>query len=81
MNDDGLLYDDIDKNTSTKSKSVIVIKLDFLENLMLNYLHIKKELKAEDRINEISFISENVGINKDDVTNDIDFYKESLNVR
>ena len=78
LNDDGLLYDDIDKNTSTKSKSVIVIKLDFLENLMLNYLHIKKELKAEDRINEISFISENVGINKDDVTNDIDFYKESL---
>lgn len=78
LNDDGLLYDDIDKNTSTKSKSVIVIKLDFLENLMLNYLHIKKEFKAEDRINEISFISENVGINKDDVTNDIDFYKESL---
>lgn len=79
LNDDDLLYDDIDKNSSTKNKSVIVIKLNFLENLMLNYLHIEKiELNTEDCIDEISFISENVGIDKDDVTNDLDFYKESL---
>lgn len=79
LNADGLLYDDIDKNTSTKNKSVIVIKLNFLENLMLNYLKIDKEaLKKEDNIDEITFIYENVGLEKGNVANDLDFYKETL---
>lgn len=79
LNDDGLLYDEIDKNTSTKSKAIIAIKLNFLEDLMLNYLKIDKETsKNEDNIDEISFISENVGIEKDNVANDLNFYKESL---
>lgn len=81
LNEDGLLYDEIDRNTSTKNKSVIVIKMKLLEKLMLDYLHISEsdiEINPAEGDDEISFISENVGLDKNDVTNDINFYKESL---
>lgn len=42
-NEKGLLFDEIDKALSTKDKQVITEKLDLLEKLMLEFLHISKE--------------------------------------
>ena len=44
-NEKGLLFDEIDKDLSTKDKTVIVAKLDMLEKLMVEYLHISLEEK------------------------------------
>jgi Protein of unknown function DUF262. len=44
-NEKGLLFDEIDKDLSTKDKTVIVAKLDMLEKLMTEYLHISMEEK------------------------------------
>lgn len=81
LNVDGLLYDEIDINTSTKNKTVIVRKMNLLEKLMLNYLKIEeseKEKRLEINKDEILFVSENVEIEKDNIERDLDFYKESL---
>ena len=41
----GLLFDEIDKEASTKDKQVITDKLALLEELMLEFLHISKEFE------------------------------------
>lgn len=81
VNKSGMSYDEIDKNTSTKNKSVIYTKMNFLEKLMLDYLHTSEsdtKMHVENTEDEVSFISENVGLEKNIVQGDIDFYKESL---
>lgn len=81
VNKSGMSYDEIDKNTSTKNKSVIYTKMNFLEKLMLDYLHTSEsdtKMHVENTEDEVSFISENVGLKKNIVQGDIDFYKESL---
>lgn len=82
---DGESFDSIlEKTKSTKDKSVVEKKINLLEMLMLEYLHITVtdeadvKLPSNNNIDEVSFISENVGLNKDGVANDLDFYKETL---
>lgn len=73
-NDNGILFDEIDENRSTKDRTVISEKLEMLEVLMKEYLHI-----SDESIDVVQFISENVGIEKEEVDSDISFYEETLN--
>lgn len=43
----GLLFDEIDRELSTKDKQVITDKLKMMEDLMLDFLHISEEEKEE----------------------------------
>lgn len=75
-NEKGLLFDEIDKEASTKDKQVIADKLDLLENMMLEFLHINKT----NSLGSIeSFVAENLNMNVEDILEDLDFYIESLN--
>jgi rubrerythrin len=76
-NDKGLLFDEIDKDASTKDKQVITDKLHMLENLMLDFLHIDNTNFVQ--INIESFIARNLDIDVETVQDDMDFYNESLN--
>ena len=75
-NEKGLLFDEIDKEASTKDKQVIADKLDLLEKMMLEFLNINKT----NSISSIeSFVAENLDMNVEDILEDLDFYIESLN--
>lgn len=75
-NQKGLLFDEIDKDGSTKDKQVIADKLNMLETLMFEFLHIKK---AKNKIgNPELFIAEILDMDISDVNNDMEFYSESL---
>ncbi len=70
----GVKFVAVDKNRSTKDKSVISEKLNILETLMLNFLHINRGNSDEVKI--LDFIKENV---KQDATQeDIEFYEDML---
>lgn len=82
-NGKGMLFDEIDKDLSTKDKAVIVEKLDMLNELMLEFLHMDHSENAggslkKEELEEITFISENVGIDKCALEKDIGFYHETL---
>lgn len=70
----GMMFDTVDKERSTKDKSVIVDKLNILESLMCDYLHIDKEVLEE--INTLEFVQENV--NPGVTQEDIELYKDML---
>lgn len=71
---DGKLFDEIDKEGSTKDKSVIIAKLHILKTLMYNFLHIKeKDFKEVDMI---EFIKENV--DSDISEEDLDYHSDNL---
>ena len=76
-NDKALLFDEIDKDASTKDKQVIADKLDMLENMMLDFLHISKANSPQSNVE--LFIAENLDIDVETVQSDMDFYNESLN--
>lgn len=76
-NDKKLLFDEIDKDASTKDKQVITDKLYMLEDMMLEFLHIDNDNSPQSNIE--SFISQNLGINVEAIQTDMDFYNESLN--
>lgn len=76
-NKNELLFDEIDKDSSTKDKQVVADKLEFLEALLNDFLH-KKEEDTEIKSDEM-FISENTGIEIESVKEDIDFYNKTLN--
>lgn len=75
---DGKLFYEVDKEKGkgTKDKHVIMDKLHILEILMLEFLHIDKEEVRE--IDEETFVSDIVGINKEDVHTDLECYKDTL---
>ena len=75
-NSKGMLYDEIDKDASTKDKQVITDKLELLETLMLDFLHSKSDAASLD-VTE-TFIAENLGMDVETVKYDMDFYNESL---
>ena len=77
-NDKELLFDEIDKDASTKDKQVIADKLNMLEKLMNEFLHSDMPNSMQSSIE--LFIAENVGIDVEAVQADMDFYNESLNV-
>lgn len=67
----GELFDEVDKGKGTKDKVVITAKLNILETLMYDYFRVgDSEVEA--------FISENVGIDIQELHDDIDFYNETL---
>lgn len=67
----GLLFDEIDKDLSTKDKQVIIDKLDMLEGLMLEFLD-NKTMELEE------FISDITGIDKKELYKNIDSYIDML---
>lgn len=75
-NNNGLLFDEIDKDLSTKDKQVIIDKLDMLEKLMIEFLHIEKR---DSDIGSVElFISQNLNIDIETIQEDMDLYNESL---
>lgn len=76
-NEKGLLFDEIDKETGTKGRQVVIDKLSMLESVMLEYLHIEKVNSTQGNVE--SFIAENLDIDVETVRSDMDFYNESLN--
>lgn len=76
-NEKELLFDEIDKDASTKDKQVIADKLDMLENLMNEFLHSDSSNCSHNSTE--SFIAENLNMDIKDVQADMDFYNESLN--
>lgn len=74
-NERKLLYDDIDKDTSTKGKQVITDKLNMLEKLMIDFLQIDTELNQED--DEV-FVAEVLNMDVASLHDDMDFYNETL---
>lgn len=71
----GMAFDTVDKDRSTKERSVIVDKLDILETMMCGYLHIGRERLAG--INILEFVRENVS--QDVTSDDIGLYSDMLN--
>lgn len=71
----GILYDDIDKDKGTKDKAVIIAKLSTLKTLMTRFLNIDNITNEED---EEAFIVENVGVDADELHEDMEFYKDTL---
>lgn len=64
------------KTRSTKDKNIVVSKMKILEILMMEYLHIEKNIDED--MDAESFISENVGISLEEVNEDIECYEETL---
>ena len=75
-NEKGLLFDEIDKGSSTKDKQVVTDKLDMIESLMLDFLHIDNESIVSDSVEE--FIAENLDMDVETIQADFVFYNESL---
>ena len=85
-NQKGLLFDEIDKDVSTKDKRVVSDKLDMLEKLMLAFLHSDKvqeketvsdENKITNTENE-SFIADVLNMDLENVIDKMDIYNEDL---
>lgn len=74
----GVSFDDIlESSSNTKDKGIVTKKMKHLEKIMNEYLNIQdnntnKNISIED------FIAENLDIDAKDVSEEIDFYNESL---
>lgn len=85
-NQKGLLFDEIDKDVSTKDKRVIADKLHMLENLMLTFLHINEnheEKIISDECNTTiteneSFIADILNMDINEVVENMEVYNETL---
>lgn len=73
-NKKGFLFDEIDKELSTKDKLVITDKLSILKDLMVDFCGKNQKCKTTDE----SFISEMLNMDVETVSEDMSFYKESL---
>lgn len=73
-NTKGLLFDEIDKDLSTKDKLVITDKLNMLEDLMVEFFNTNENSKPADEL----FISEMLDMDVEIISEDMSFYKESL---
>lgn len=74
-NEKGMLFDEIGRELSTKDKMVIEAKLDMLEKLMADYLHIDEARMDSDP--EV-FIAECLHMDIHKVHEDMELYTESL---
>lgn len=77
----GKLFKDVYKSRNTRDKTVVVGKVDGLITLMYEFLHINENKSSEEtqEICKETFISENVGVDKEIVSRDLSFYNETLN--
>ena len=74
----GESYDDLDE-ISTKDRTVVKKRIEHLEKLMVDFLETNKvDLKDYKEINLEDFISENVGVDREDLRDDMDFYVQTL---
>ena len=76
VNADGMLFDEIDKEKSTKDKLVILAKLNMLYNLMMDFLDVGQGSMAQDDAK--AFLSEMVGIDINTLEKDMELYQETL---
>ena len=87
-NQKGLLFDEIDKDVSTKDKRVVSDKLDMLERLMLEFLHsgsgkaqeeetVSAEINITTTENE-SFIADVLNMDLEKVIEEMEVYNETL---
>lgn len=77
-NEKGLLFDEIDRDLSTKDRQVIADKLGMLESMMMDFLK-----PGEGDLSQGSpetFIAQNLDMDIESVRADMDFYEQSLNV-
>lgn len=77
-NKKGLLFDEIDRELSTKDKQVIIDKLDMLEELMREFLHGKAHDVSQKNIE--TFLAESLDVSPQTIRADLDLYIESLNL-
>lgn len=77
-NEKKLLFDEIDKDASTKDKQVIADKLDMLEHMMKEFF--EDDISDGSLNSPEAFIAENLNMDMEAVRADMDFYNESLNV-
>lgn len=75
-NEKGLLFDEIDKDLSTKDKQVITDKLELLEELMLDFLYVENKEHYSDNVEE--FISEVLCIKAEEFRDDMNDYSDTL---
>lgn len=68
----------IDGNRNTKDKSVIVKKIEYLEKLMFDFLHIDNVAISDGKVNTEQFIADNTGVDIGTVRKDVDFYNQIL---
>lgn len=75
---DNVSFAEFDKIKATKDKKTIVTKLDMLEKLMLQFLHINKNEKSETEevVSTFNFVRENVRTDID--PEDVELYELSL---
>ena len=85
-NQKGLFFNEIDKNTSTKDKQVIIDKLNMLEELMLTFLHLEEtqenKIVSDDTDNitteNESFIADVLDMDVNKVVQNMDVYNDTL---
>lgn len=72
----GELFDEVDQTGSTKDKAIILKKLNILEALMCDFLHIDKEVM--ENVDILDFVKENVNqeLEEEDVKAAIELYED-----
>lgn len=75
-NENGLLFDEIKQNSSTKDKQVITDKLDMLEKMMIEFLHMDS-LRIECD-NEEEFIAEVLDMEIEEFRDDMKDFNDTL---
>ena len=75
-------FDTYENNKSTKDKKVVLAKLDILDKLMREYLHIDEVEFSEETetITPETFVSDMVDMPVDTVKEEMDLYEETLDV-
>lgn len=76
VNGDGILFDELDNDKSTKDKAVVVAKLEMLIAMLQEFLHISETYTDID--DTVAFISEMIGEDSAAVCEDLDCYNETL---
>lgn len=82
-NEKGLLFDEIDRELSTKDRQVIADKLDMLEGMLTEFLQEEteqKDVSGSFQSSPESFIAENLNMDIEAVRADMDLYESSLDV-
>lgn len=73
----GVSFDDILESSNTKDKGIVTKKMNHLDQLMNEYLDIQNNnVNTNNSIEE--FIAENLNMNTETISEEMDFYNESL---
>lgn len=75
---DEVSFDDILESKNTKDKGIVTKKMHHLNQLMDDYLNIQKSNSENCSASVEGFISENIDVKIEEISEEIDFYSESL---